>query len=373
MSLVYEVRRTEKPLHMTSAVWFLVGHLAPAGQSNEQVHVAVNSLRFTIGRRPDASLCLPFRTVSSNHAELIQFGGKIIIRDLGSTNGTYVNGQKVNGEMEVKQDDLIQFADIALRLRRQAAETSVATLQEDVYDQALALVQLDKLISEKQVVPYYQPIIHLKTGDTLGYEVLGRSRLYGIETPGAMFRAAAKMDLEVQLSTMLRCEGIMHSASFVELPHLFVNTHPRELEVDGLIDSMRAIRDLRPTQKLTIEIHEAAITNAGMMSKLRNDLRNLNVGLAYDDFGAGQARLVELAKVQPDYLKFDIALVRDIDQAPAQQQQMVASLVRMVRELGVVPLAEGIETAAEGAVCEQVGFELGQGFFYGKPAPATCF
>ena len=86
MSLVYEVRRTEKPLHMTSAVWFLVGHLAPAGQSNEQVHVAVNSLRFTIGRRPDASLCLPFRTVSSNHAELIQFGGKIIIRDLGSTN-----------------------------------------------------------------------------------------------------------------------------------------------------------------------------------------------------------------------------------------------------------------------------------------------
>lgn len=112
-------------------------------------------------------------------------------------------------------------------------------------------------MTERQVTPYYQPIVDLASGETIAYEVLGRSRLYGIETPGAMFRAAAKLNLEVQLSNMLRWEGVLQSSCFARPPHLFVNTHPRELSEDGLIDAIRAVRETRPLQALTLEIHEA--------------------------------------------------------------------------------------------------------------------
>jgi EAL domain-containing protein (putative c-di-GMP-specific phosphodiesterase class I) len=94
--------------------------------------------------------------------------------------------------------------------------------------------------------------------------------------------------------------------------------------------------------------------------------------LAYDDFGSGQSRLVELATVCPDIVKFDIKFIREIHLAPRRQQQMVASLARMVRELNIVALAEGVECEAEHDVIVEMGFELGQGYLYGKPATSAA-
>jgi EAL domain-containing protein (putative c-di-GMP-specific phosphodiesterase class I) len=68
-----------------------------------------------------------------------------------------------------------------------------------------------------------------------------------------------------------------------------------------------------------------------------------------------------------------MALIRDIDRASASRQSMLETLVKMVLDLGIVALAEGIETASEGAACRQIGFQLAQGFYYGKPARASCF
>ncbi len=83
--------------------------------------------------------------------------------------------------------------------------------------------------------------------------------------------------------------------------------------------------------------------------------------------------MFELAEVQPHCLKFDRLMIKDIHLAPPQRQQMLAHLVQLVIELGVVPLAEGIECEEEGAVCRELGFLLAQGYFYGRPAPASAF
>jgi EAL domain-containing protein (putative c-di-GMP-specific phosphodiesterase class I) len=76
--------------------------------------------------------------------------------------------------------------------------------------------------------------------------------------------------------------------------------------------------------------------------------------------------------VRPDYLKFDMALIRNIHEASTEQVEMVRSLVQMVRHMDIVPLAEGIETVPERDVCIELGFELAQGFLFGKPAPAEA-
>jgi len=357
---------------MTNAdsVWFLTGQI---GQNESARYVPIHSTPFRIGRRADLSLCLPCKTVSGLHAEIVEQDDALLLRDLESTNGTYVNGTRVTGPVSLKQDDLVQFADVALRLRRQAADHDRGTLREDVCDKAMALVQFDKLMSERAVVPFFQPIVEIRGLKTIGYEILGRSRLFGMETPQAMFMAASQLNLEVELSRMFRWEGVQVSTSFEVPPHLFLNTHPTEMVSPGLLESMRSVREVNPTQPLTLEIHEAAVTDPKRMTELRAALADIDVRMAYDDFGAGQTRLIELIEVRPDYLKFDLEMVQGIHDASQQRQQMLSTLVRMVRELGIVPLAEGIESEGDSLACRQIGFELGQGFFYGKPAPATIY
>ena len=106
------------------------------------------------------------------------------------------------------------------------------------------------------------------------------------------------------------------------------------------------------------------------MKRFRGVLSDLEMQLSYDDFGAGQGRLLELGEVPPDVLKFDMQLIRDIDTASATRQDLLASLVRIAIDLGTTPLAEGVETAGEHQTCQQMGFLLGQGYRYGRP---QCF
>jgi EAL domain-containing protein (putative c-di-GMP-specific phosphodiesterase class I) len=124
---------------------------------------------------------------------------------------------------------------------------------------------------------------------------------------------------------------------------------------------------------MTLEVHEAAITDVARLRALRDEMKAIGVDLAYDDFGAGQARLLELAEAPPDVLKFDIHLIRGLPESPRQRQQLVESLVRVTTELGITPLAEGVETAAEAEVCGQLGFQLAQGYYFGYPKPAEAW
>ena len=309
--------------------WVLTGQLS---QDARLRSIPLHTMPFRVGRRTDLPLCLSRPSVSSLHAEFVAEGTSLFLRDLQSTNGTYVNGDRVGDQIEVRHDDMIQFADMPFRLNCQSTEL-----------------------------------------DSRTYEVLSRSRLVGLETPLAMFRAAAQLNAEVELSRAMRIEGVRSSAMFSEPPHVLLNTHPRELAEEGLLDSMKSLRRIAASQPITVEIHEAAVTDVSTMKELRAGLDDLNMRLAFDDFGAGQARLFELAEVRPHYLKFDRQMVQDIHRASPQRQQVLAHLVRLVSELGVLPLAEGIECEEEGTVCREMGFILAQGFYYGKPAPVTAY
>lgn len=92
----------------------------------------------------------------------------------------------------------------------------------------------------------------------------------------------------------------------------------------------------------------------------------LGLQFAYDDFGAGQARLIELSDIPPDYLKFDRGMIEGIETA-TPRQEMVSALLRVVRRLGVRVIAEGVETELVAAICQRLGCDLGQGYLFGRP------
>ena len=352
--------------------WFLFGQIDDT-QSNRQYPLL--NFPFTIGRREESSLPLPVGCISKDHAVIKETPDGLVLQELGSTHGTFVNGAPVQGEVAIHENDLIHFASIVFRLgsRRQVGQTNTHTIAEDVCDSALAMIQFERLISDGGLYPHFQPLVRLDDQSRIGYEVLGRSRLFGLQSPNEMFTAASQLGLEAQLSEAFRLRGIEIGTAFGPEANLFVNTHPKELDRPEFYDSLREVREAAPNQAITLEIHEGASTNMSMMKELCAVLEDLNIQLAFDDFGVGRARLVELGEVRPDFLKFDMKLTKNIEHAPPKRQELVALFANLVNNLGIQTLAEGVETRECHEILVQMGFQLGQGFYYGRPSPITKY
>jgi EAL domain-containing protein (putative c-di-GMP-specific phosphodiesterase class I) len=346
-------------------LWVLTGQLEESGPLRD---IAIQSLPFQIGRRQGLSLTIPSRTISNLHAEFFELNEGMAVRDLGSTNGTFVNGERLVTEKCVKEGDLIQFSNMVFRLKLARETGGSKTLLGDNCEEALALIQFDRLINDDALTPAYQPIVRSEDLSVTAYEVLGRSPVFGLKTAEQMFRAAAQLNQEAELSRKCRHAGLHSFPRLASTRCLYLNTHPAELQdVDALIDSLSAARREFADLQITLEIHEGAITSPRTMRRIRDVMRDLKVQLAYDDFGCGQARLIELMEVPPDVLKFDMKLTRELHRATPKRQQMLKSLVMMIRDAGIKALAEGMESAAESEACLEIGFDLHQGYFYGEP------
>lgn len=136
--------------------------------------------------------------------------------------------------------------------------------------------------------------------------------------------------------------------------------------VGWLMDSLLAA-GLRPDQVL-IEVTETeVITCFDQFRKVLKALRVAGMKLAIDDFGAGYSGLSLLTRFQPDKIKVDAELVRDIH-ISGTKQAIVASVVRCCEDLGITVVAEGVETLEEWCWLQSVGIRLFQGFLFPDPA-----
>ena len=353
----------------TERMWHLFGKLS---EEESPRQILLTRFPFQIGRRPELTLPLSFPTISGMHAEIRLENDTLFLEDKGSTNGTFVNGDRVTDSMRLRQGDLVQFANVPFRVGRQATDCR-QTVAQDVIQEVLNLAHFDELLDGFALTPFFQPIVRFSDMRLIGYEALARSAVTGMETPDKMFRVAEQLRMQADLSRILRRRATETGRAITASVQLFLNTHPAEMRDDRFMQSLEALRNDFPDQEITLEIHELAITDSKSILELRRQLEKLNMRLAFDDFGAGQARLLELIEVRPHYLKFDRSLLKNIDQAGSQHQEAIAALVRISRQLGVIPVAEGIERPEEDSMVRQIGFELGQGYLYGRPAPPETF
>lgn len=204
---------------------------------------------FRIGRREGFDLCLANHHVSGLHAEILEENGKLWVYDLNSINGTFVNEVCVRDKTQLFDKDVIRFGQLEFSFvasndtmgRRPEATIcaeSEAAIPESSEERFMRLLK-------EGVVPNFQPVFDISGNQQkqVGYEVLGRSRLFGLGTPDEMFAAATDLEMEAELSRVLRLRGIEAAES--RLPDdalLFVNTHPTELECGKLEESINEIR-----------------------------------------------------------------------------------------------------------------------------------
>ncbi len=106
-------------LTIAHAAWSLDGYI---DETEPMRHVVISVNPFRIGRSPELALSLRCRTVSKLHAEIIQRDGGLWIKDLGSTNGTFINGKRVTEAEPLNEGDLVQFGKIILHVNQKRAE-----------------------------------------------------------------------------------------------------------------------------------------------------------------------------------------------------------------------------------------------------------
>ena len=346
-------------------------------KSTESAHTfEVTKTPFRIGRHEDAELSVGSTFVSSLHAQLVQAGQMLCIRDAGSTNGTFVNGRRITHDTLLSEGDLIEIGDVRFRVGQRKNSRIVGSDTQPLIDKTCHLVDsgdlaaargLMQLMETRALLPCYQPIHELTTGHVHGYEFLARSEVDAVRNPGAMFAAAKSIKKEVELSVLCREQAVEFSLCLPPSMPVFLNTHPSEPLLDTLVPQLESLRQRYPDRPLVLEIHEAAVTEPGLVRELRARLDQIDVGLAFDDFGKGQARIRELICAPSDYIKFDSSLINDLREVSREQFRFFRSILQGIQSEGAKTIAEGVETEEMAAVCRDIGFDLVQGYLFSRP------
>lgn len=352
--------------------------------SNLPRHVHLDEFPATVGRHPDCVVQLSVDRLSRMHARLDRDGKALLVQDLGSTNGTFVNHQRVAEPTRLHVGDVLHLADHEFRLMAdsQVSDSRVLRTGEETVvgmaalprDFPLHMPAFLDLLENERVTGFGQPIVTAE-GELFAIELLGRSLHPQLDQgPGQLFALAAALNTEVRLSRMLRRCCFAEAANAGLTRPLFFNNHPAECEdMPALMEELQALRREYPDLQLVFEVHESAVTDLGAMAEVKQELERLGIGLAYDDFGAGQARLLELVEVPPDFLKFDMCLIRDLVDRDSPRYRLLDDLNRMIGGMGVSTLIEGVEEESTAELCREIGLDLMQGFLFGRPRPLDEF
>lgn len=352
----------------SQSVWTLRGC---TGNDERLECIPLTRFPCTVGRRPDSSVVLTSPQVSGCHAEFIAGGQTLFVRDLSSTNGTFVNGRRIESATPVVRGDRVQFADCEFAVESAASASHKdpfhGTLRTPIVQNQWAFSQFDQLMVGG-VQAAYQDIVRVGTGEVHGVESLARSEIEGLKRPDQMFSAAKRVGQEVALSQLCRRVAANSCEQHVTPDQaLFMNTHPAEDLFRHVLPSLVTLRDRWPHQRFVIEIHEESMTGVRQMQAFADELSALNVEFAYDDFGVGQNRLLELIEVPPHYIKFDRQLITGLERASHARLQLLRSFVETAHSTGTLTVAEGVEERSGEKICGDLGFDLIQGYLYGKP------
>lgn len=332
---------------------------------------------FSIGRSPDCDMVINSGRISRHHAHLVMTSEGPAIEDLGSTNGTFLNRHRLEAHsLSLLSDgDIVHFAELEFRFVEEkpkqrvdgSTEVGMVSLQSQFPRHAR---EFREMLAAGQVTGVIQPIVDPR-GSLHAYELLGRGFHPTLpEAPGTLFTLARALGLAVDFSELLRQRGVEQlAARRIPVP-VFVNTHPQELEnLPRLIDSLTRLTRSAPDLNLVLEIHEAAVAGKDVIAELQQALKSLRMGLAYDDFGAGQARLLELVEVPPDYLKFDGSMTLELRSKNSPRYRLLSGLVELTHSMGIASLAECVEDELVSDLCHQMGIDYYQGYLYGRPQP----
>lgn len=236
-------------------------------------------------------------------------------------------------------------------------------------------------IANGEIVPFYQPIVDLRTGLVRGMEALVRWNhpTRGLLTPSAFAAAFEDPELAVSIDDFVLEAALVEMKGWVDrgmpIAAVNVNASDAQLHRPDLVARVEALlhRIGLPAERLKIEVVETAFLGRDpkRVAATIDALAALGVVCALDDFGTGYASLSHLRQFRVGRIKIDRAFVADICSDPFDRG-LVRGLIELGRSVGMRITAEGVETSEQLALLRELGCSCAQGYWIGGPAAAEA-
>jgi EAL domain-containing protein (putative c-di-GMP-specific phosphodiesterase class I) len=279
---------------------------------------------------------------------------------------------------------MLRNADLAMYTAKGSGKNCIRTFASEMHLAAVERLDLEVHLrgaaERGELVMHYQPIFELRTGRIAAFEALVRWQHPERGLLGPMsfipFAEAGGIIDEIGHHVLLTaCEEASswnRAVGEPAAPAITVNVSPRQLLAADLPERVESLLHrcaLSPT-RVILEITEGAlIKDPDAAAAQLQRLSRLGVRLAVDDFGTGYSSLAYLQQFPIDMLKIDRSFVNDMTQP---ESSLAAAIVQISHTLGLVPIAEGVETQAQADALRELGCDLAQGFHLGLPLDAAA-
>lgn len=279
-------------------------------------------------------------------------------------------------------ESLTKCSDLSLAAAKLTRGTSVVfeTQLMDQFDKQLHSVgKIRACFGSDAFEPYYQPKISLTTGQRVGFEALLRwqhssaASLPNIFDPEFPDRALVAQ-VGLRMIEKILDDTRRWTASGILIGRVAINSCAVDFAGDNfgesLLEQLRA-RNISP-RTIELEVTEGVFLGRGVphIARALRVLREAGVSIALDDFGTGYASLTHLRQFPVDVLKIDKSFVGGITRS-VDDSAIVRAVIGLAKNLGIVTVAEGVETRAQEAFVRHHGCDIGQGFLYGMAIPAS--
>jgi pSer/pThr/pTyr-binding forkhead associated (FHA) protein len=343
----------------------------------EPERIDLDHFPFTLGRNETCDYQVQSSRVSRQHAQIVREGGRLRIRDLKSTNGTFVNGQRIEEHL-LCDGDLIVIADVSFSFRTEAEDGLRKTVtqvmvtqplaeppQDTAWDLILAVRSVRELLLHRAIRQRFVPVHDLAENQLVGYEAICQPPLPASFGPAQEVLAALECPLNEHLAHLARMLAAEQAARLGGAL-LFLRVAPAEVGAERLPGALKSLAALAGGKQIVVAIPDRAVVDIPYFHEFRQRLGELGLKVAYDAFASSPHQLESQAAagLAPDYLQLAPAMVRGVDKSDSRRQQL-AQLVRTAAERGITLVACGVHSEGEGRTCRELGFRLAQGDYFG--------
>lgn len=238
--------------------------------------------------------------------------------------------------------------------------------------------RLHKAIVKREIVPFFQPIIHLKSGKVTHCEALARwtDKELGVVSPDEFIPVAENYGLMPELGNCVAEKAIQTISrlnTLIDKPiGVAINRSPQEFvtrEIEPLLKIAKAYNF--PAELVSIELTENLMVKKPEKARVQlRQLRSQGFGIAMDDFGTGYSSLAYLRKFPFHILKIDREFIADICQQ-GEDYNLVKTIIEMANNFKMLTVAEGVETEEQMQLLRSMGCDYGQGFYFSRPLPSN--
>jgi len=287
-------------------------------------------------------------------------------------------------DSEARLEALIRDADAAMYRAKDNGGDGWEVFDDAMRARAVHRLQVEhalhRAIDRGEIEVHYQPQVLLATGELYGVEALVRWRHpeRGLLSPDAFIATAEETGIIHALGAHVlevACEqSARWQAAAPDRPiKLSVNLSPRQCQHPDIRSTVADVlmRTGADPAMLCLEVTETAVMeDLGVMGGVLEALKELGLTLAIDDFGTGYSSLRALQRLPFDVVKIDRSFIAELHRAE-QGVQIVAAVISLARALGKRTVGEGIEEIAQVQCLQELRCDVGQGYHYGRPAPAA--